>query len=513
MKNYPYLWFKNISALLEKRTYSTYNILLFSIFVGSSRRFLEWVLGGVPEPFPFSFIVTLVGFYWFSFFIFTLVLRTLVDQPWRVSINVILVGIFLGIFPPILDTLLTGTGFKYAYVWGVPEAFNWHLYNPELHIPIGEAIVLWAVIFFTTLYVGYKTRSAWKSVSAFVMAYAAVIVIGGVVAGGAAMIGSGMGWQPTHVVFMVNALQVLAALLIYLILQPRLRRGLRRRVVDAAPLVALCMAGSAYAGVLSATTVAYALLLFILLLVMFAQHDYFHAVEKNADGASAYLDLEDVRFLTITAAFLFAALAAANSLALIPLIALALLGFLQLFPRGRQLRLLPQTLLLRGAWGVGAFTVGVVAAVEHAAYDSPRWWIAFLPEPLEEGLTGSFDAHILVALGAVFVGGVIFEMWKTSLGSSTNPESPPWPHRWMARAVVIMVAASSFLLVLAGNLAWVHVAAGILAAGLVWGCVGAQASPRRQRGLLLVLATYILYLSLAMHFDPSLARVWAWGGP
>lgn len=391
MTNLPYRWFANISALLEKRPYAVANIFLFALFVGSFRRFLEWTLGGVPEPFPLSFIVTLTGFYWFAFFLITLILRGLVDQPWRVSINVILVGIFLGIFPPVLDLLISGPGFEYAYVWSLPSQFHWYLYNPALKIPAGEAIVLWAVILLTALYVWHRTRSPWRAGVALLWAYASVLVLGGVMAGAAKYFRLYMGWEPTQQIATVNQLQVLAALAAYLVLQPRLARRLAGEAPRRAPYLLPFFAGAWAAGAaFTATAALYAILLSVFLLL------------QSPEGEGC--DAEDARFLSITAAMLLAALAAANALAVVPLALVFLLGVRARQGEAGALR----TVLL----ALAAYGAGVAAGVEQTAYGAPRWWISFLPAPAAGAPTGALDALILGMAAAVAAGALLTSAWR-----------------------------------------------------------------------------------------------------
>jgi hypothetical protein len=373
--------------LLEKRAYSVANLFLFSLFVGSFRRFLEWTAGGVPEPFPLSFIVTLTGFYWLAFFLITLILRTLVAQPWRVSINVILVGVFLGVFPPIIDVLVTGPGFEYAYVWSLPAQFHWYLYNPALKIPAGEAAVLWAVILLTALYVWHRTQSPWRAAVALVWAYASVLVLGGVIAGVAKYLRLAMGWEPTQQIALVNLMQVLAAFAIYLLLQPRLAGALARRVPAVLPYLALYFLGAWAAGAAaSPASLVYALLLAVLLL--------------GWGGAGDGCDAEDARFLALTGALLLTALAAANAFALLPLALVYLAGLLE---RGGE----PRGPLLAAATASAAFAAGVTAAAEQAAYGAPRWWISFLPAPADAAAVGPLRGLPLALTAGVAAGALL----------------------------------------------------------------------------------------------------------
>jgi hypothetical protein len=432
LRNYPYLWFKNISRLLEKREFHIANIFLFALFVGSFRRFLEWTLGGVPEPFPLNFIVTLTGFYWFAFFLITLILKLLIAQPWRMSMNVILVGIFLGIFPPIIDLIASGPGFQYGYVWEVPAQFNWYLYNPALKIPIGEAIVLWAVILLTTTYVRYKTRSWWRTLAALVLAYAGVLILGGVLAGSARILARVLGWQPTQQIILLNLLQILVPFAIYFILQPRVAKALAWRLPPVALYLAAYFAGAWLTGGISITVLGYAALVFVFLVIGQAQAA--GATVGGPDGSRA-LDQEDTGFFYLTGGLLLGALAAGNALMFLPL----LLCWLA-FPAGKMIfgnlsagvaRVAFSRSLVIG----GSFAAGAVAAMEHAGYGGPRWWIAFLPDARVQRVVEGLDGLTLGVLAALVAGAVFLSVAFHRKGA--NEEMGGGPLRFAIYAVLL----------------------------------------------------------------------------
>lgn len=517
MTNYPYLWFKNISALLEKREYHTYNILLFSLFVGSMRRFFEWSLGGDFPTLPPSNLLMLTGFYWFAFFLITLVLRILVAQPWRVSINVILVGIFLGIFPPIIDLIATGRGFEYSYVWGVPASFNWYLYNPALSIPLGEAVVLWAVILLTTLYVAHKTRSAVRAAAAFVLAYAAVLVMGGMLAGVAELAAGLFGWPRTHMVAALNMLQFVAAAGIYLALQPDLFRGLRKRLRHAYPFVMFVFVGSAFAGGVSAATFVYAALLLLVFAAALVQNDYYDAAEDARQGRKPYVDIDDVRFFTITVAFVIASLAVANTVVFLPLLIILVVSILYSFPLYRGKRYFPSNVKMEGMWGLSSFVVGIVAAVETKAFGGPNWWIGVLPWPDDRSVLGAFDGLTITAMLLVFGGYSLVALLKDykdveadrAAGVQTIytlAEKRGWAlakvHRIVVGLSAAALAAAPLLLTAAGRVPWIWSGGGLIAGAALVAMMGGRPSPRRFRRTLLLLTVYFLYLALILSAPP-----------
>lgn len=509
----PYRWFVNIIALHEKRAYSTYRIFLFSLFVGSVRLFAEWALGGSYPRVPLSSLVTVAGFYWLSFFVVTMVLRILVAQPWRVSINVILVGIFLGMFPPIIDTIAGGTGFEYGYVWSFVDDWRWVIYNPAHKITVGEASVLWAMIILTTAYVAHKTRSALRSFAAFVLAYGAVIFIASALADAAERTRTFFDWPGDHRVVLINLYQIIACMGIYLLLQPRLLKGLARRVPHALPFMLFVFLGSAVTDRVSETTAVYALLMFLAGLVALAQNDHFDAVEDSAQGREAYLDLEDVRFLTITAAMGVVVLASANSTELFLATAAFAAFSLYNFPFYRAKRYFPSNLKIEGIWGFTAFGFGVVAAVEHGAYEAPRWWASGIPMPLHDQWTKAFDPITLAAMLLAFGGFSLvaalkdYKDWEADQSAGvqtlyTLAAKRGWNmarlHFGVITVAAVAIASAPILLALAGKITWIYAPGGVIAGAAVWLAMrGAPSAPGFRRALV-ALTAYFLYLVIVL---------------
>lgn len=512
MTNYPMRWFANIARLLEKREYSVYRIFLFSLFVGSVRLFSEWAMGGVYPRIPLSALVLVAGFYWFSFFVFTAVLAILVDQPWRVSINVILVGVFLGIFPPILDLMISGTGFQYGYVWNAGD-WKWMIYNPEHHITPGEAIVLWAVIVFTALYVAHKTRSAARTLGAIALAYGAVFLIATVLADLAERIRHHLDWPGDHRVVTLGLLQVIATLVLYLALQPRLRKGLARRVPHALPFVLFCFLGSAIFDTVSVTTWIYGFIVFLAGLVALGQNDYFDAVEDTSQGREGYLDLEDVRFLTITGVCGIVVLAAGNATVIFPAVTALAAMSLYNFPFYRGKKYFPSNLKIEGVWGFTAFAFGIVAAVEHAAFAGPRWWASGVPVPRNPEALQAFDGVTIIAMLLAFGGFTLVAALKDYKDMEADHAAGVQTlytlavrRNWNLKRVhftvitvsAVAIALAPVLLAGAGKIPGFLMAGGPIAGAMLWLQMSGPPSPRDFRRALITLTLYFLFLIVGL---------------
>lgn len=387
MKNYAFLWFRNIVALLEKRPYAVFNVLLFSLFVGSFRLFAEWALGGFYPQRLLVSLLTVSGFYWFSFFAIAAVLKALVAQPWRVSINVILVGVFLGVFPPVVDAAVGGTGFNYSFMWDLWADWRWGIYNPEKNIPAGEAVVLWVVIALTGLYVQLKTASPVRAGAALALGYAAVMVIAGVPATLSERVRAYFEWPLDHRSVMQVWMQYALSAALYLVLQPAYAAALVRNAWRGAPYLALCLAGAALGGGISSTAGLYAAVLALVLAAAFAF--------SHRSGA----DLEDRRFFGVTLLLVLTAVAAANSTAVVPLAFIALSAMAgDRLPRWAA----------KGAFAAAPLLLGLVAAAEHQAFEAPRWWITFVPRPLDPAGLQTFGVPALLTVPAVFAAAALF---------------------------------------------------------------------------------------------------------
>ena len=370
----PYRWFRNIIRIQEKRAFSIYAVLLFCTFVGIARVMGEWFLGAQDLG---NVIAELIGysvFYWYSFFTFGLILFLLVPQPWRISINVILIGIFLGVLPPLFDLLIYDLGtIRYTYFWSFPTGWNFWIYNPDYHFHFGETIVLWMTIFLTPAYVAYKTRSIPRTVIAAVLAYGVVGFNGGVLPSTLRSLQNALGWDFGHLFYMMLTAQIGITVLLYILFQPGLRRGLLSRTHHSLPFVMMSLLGAALVGELSVQSFWYAALVWFMFQTALVQNDYYDTTEDSFQGREPYADLEDVRFFTVTALMLVFAVLFANSAAGMMLLMILVLSFLYSYPFYRGKRYFPSNLKIEGGWGLAAFITGMIGALEFGIHDAPRW--------------------------------------------------------------------------------------------------------------------------------------------
>jgi hypothetical protein len=385
---YPPRWFRQIIRIQESRPYSTYAILLFCLFVGIARLMGEWFIGARTIQYTLLDFVGYVLFYWYSFFTIGLILFVLVKQPWRKSINVVLIGIFLGVLPPVFDLLIYEIGtIRYSYYWAFPRDWSPFLYNPRHHFHFGETLILWLTVVFTALYVRHKTDSWGGFALGALLAYIVLLVNGAVVPSTLQYLQQESGWAFPHLIYMMLITQTLVCVAVYLLFQPALRKGLLRRAPHAMPFVVMSLLGAAFtSGTLNAQAIVNAGLILFIFLVALVQNDFYDAEEDSFQGRKPYVDAEDVRFMTISAGFVIIATLALNSMVGAMYLMIFGLSFLYSYPLYRGKQYFPSNLKMEGSWGLAAFLSGMLGALEHGVGDVPKWEVlAFTASPPTPG--------------------------------------------------------------------------------------------------------------------------------
>lgn len=506
----PYAWFRNIIRLQEKRAFGVFPILLFCAFVGIARLLGEWFIGSHPIHNALVEVFGFTVFYWHMFFAYGLILFLLVPQPWRKSINVIYVGIFLGLFPPIVDFFVYDLAqARYAYFWAFPEGWRWWLFNPEHNFYFGEAFVLWLTIGLTAAYVGHKTRSWVRAGLAGGLGYGVVVLQSAVVPATLRRLTESHGWQGGQLVYLLITAQILLPLVVYLICQPAVRTGLMRRAPHALPFVMMSLVGAAWAGQVTVFSLVNTALVFITFMTALVQNDFYDAADDAVQGRTPYVDLEDVRFFTITAAMLVFALMAMNSMVGALLLLILILSFLYSYPFYRAKRYFPSNLKIEGVWGLASFLVGVVGTLEYQLLNQPRWEIAGTPGFARE--LNYPGAAAIVAAFLVFGGHSLLAMLKDYKDVAadraagvqtvyTLAQKRGWPlgrvHRLVSLTALACVAAPLPLLYLQQKIGGAWLAGGLVAVALFAAVLGQ--TQKRFGWFLGLMTAYLAYLFIAL---------------
>lgn len=432
----------------EKRPYSLFVVLSVAAFVGIVRLLLEFMVCTPGFYSSFPGFLSYITFYLQNAFLYSTLLAILLPGiPWRKNINVVLVGVFVGIFPPLLDTLILGPGtFIYSYILSGLQGWNLLIYNPEHFITPGEAATLWFTVLLVPTYVWIKTRSITRTIAGAISGYGVMFLYVAVVptmsawilkhwfvpllrAGELAMtsplketlaqLSAAAVPDPdaiidvTHrlepltfnyselLVGLVGGVQLVVTVICYLILNPRLALHLGGRALHSLPFAILVLFGSVLTrtfvpavdtGSFSGLVPAFALALAVFhgFNTAIVQNDHFDR-DTDRRGSLPYIDIEDVRFFDITMWFLAGSLFVVRPRVGVLLALFQIVSVLYNYPFYRGKRYFPANYKIEGIWGWSAFMIGVFTVLH------PRM------QPTD---------HVLTASLLVFGGWSIFNYFK-----------------------------------------------------------------------------------------------------
>lgn len=361
----------------ETKPYSVYVVLAFCLFTAMGRGLEELLFFQIRLK--SSEVVVFLHFYVSLAVILTAGISWIGRLPWQKVANVVLVGIFLGIFPPLIDLLLDHdypVFYGFFFIHDLRE-IPWLGFKPEFNFPHGECITIWLSIFFSGYYVFYKTRSLWRSLATSLFAYCGFMLFGSflpmlvtfVVAGYVPDLAAARALDENllRAIVYYNAFaQVALASLFYLLLRWPLLLHLIKRSLHPLPFVLLTLLGA----VANQTPWGYALLAAGIVfwggwMNLLQNHVYDAQEERTAHHENA--GHEDVLFFNT--AFLLATLAVffTGNRLVIPVLLMYPLTFLYNHPLYRGKKKFPTNLKIEGVWGLGAFLAGVLAAPQTIA--------------------------------------------------------------------------------------------------------------------------------------------------
>jgi hypothetical protein len=370
----PYHWFANIIRLREKSRMAFPAVLGVVTFVSLARAEFE-VLTTRTASFAVSGIVNNVAFYLLSAYLYALLAARLTGKSLAQVSGIVAMGVFLGIFPPILDTLMLGTNTaSYRYIKDGFSTFSWTLINPT-HYSTGEAITLWAVVIVLVLYVFQVTRSLVRSLAALLLSYASIVFL--------ALGPSSLTWSAfsdaapfarSTWTAALSVLQLLLAQAAYLLLRPQVLARLWRRLPHAAPFVALTFLGGAVAEFFAPSGLSHvermrfaavaAILMLELCLIALVQND---AYDREKDGREATMvTREDAHFFTIVGVLIVLAISLVLPGLGLPMALFLCVSVLYSYDFYRSQRFFPANYKSEGVWGWSAFVLGGSAGLSVA---------------------------------------------------------------------------------------------------------------------------------------------------
>ncbi len=408
----PYRWVERIIVLREKQPYSFHTVFAFAAFVGLMRLLLEFMVCSSGLYASFAGYLSYVTFYLMNAFLYTLAVHFIMGDrvPWRLSMNVVLIGVFVGMFPPLIDAFALGPfNFRYAYNFRWLEGWTWWLYNPEAHITPGEATILWFTVLLLPLYVWIKTRSIGRALVGLVAGYAVVFFYVTVVASSAhALLRAAFvpmlrateipmtrhleeAWRassdPTEIhgiaqrlsllrfrydelaIALTSGLQVLVSVVCYGILNRRLTRHLLTRVGHSLPFALLTLLGAAatrhfHPEIDTGTWIGLVPAAFMGLVVLqcfnvaIVQNDHFDRHDDRR-GPLPYLDVQDMHFYNGTLWLLIFSIVTVRPRVGALLVVFQIVSILYNYDFYKAKRFFPANYKIEAIWGWTSFMAGV----------------------------------------------------------------------------------------------------------------------------------------------------------
>jgi hypothetical protein len=377
---------KLIAALIqrqERRRFHIYVVLLFCIFVGLARALLEQVL--FRTEIRNSEALTFIPFYISIGTFLTLGLSRLSRCRWQDTYKAMLVGIFLGLFPPLVDLLLgTEAPFYGYYILWNAQHIPWTAWAPEYNYPPGEGIVVWSSILFCGIYVWVKTSSPLRSLAGILWAYFIFLLQGiflpmlivrltsGTLEQLDQMSGRFLTLQQS--LYYLSIAQLFLGSIAWLLMQPALLTHLRKRILHPLPFLSVCYLGVVLSGAGLQSTITSMAALAMVAAATIMQNDHYDYREK---GAKPPVSIHDVLFFNITAVGISLLLLMAGERSSIVLLLLFSVSVLYNSPMYRAKRTWPANLKIEGVWGAGSFLTGYIG-IATTSISTIHLWILFL---------------------------------------------------------------------------------------------------------------------------------------
>lgn len=374
-------WIGRVIRVQEKRELHAETLLYFAFFVGTMRLLLEYFLVGFNAQPLFRTFLLYVSWYWLCIFAFGLPVRLFAPPPWQGRINVMLVGLFLGFLPPVLDfmavgwggALMSGEGFGYRYIADFPSGWPLLMFGEDRGVPFGEGFILWSAVFFTAAYMWVRTRNPRRTLAAGLLSYLVCMTLGAVMPTLTLKLRETLELQTGFGEVLIYV-QIGFALGLYLLAyRPQLLAHLGRRALHAAPLVALSAVGYAFIQPVDGAFVGVALLIALGGAMTIAQNDHWDDLEEEREGEERVTRV-DMLVLVISFGLVTATLIEESQLVAMPVILYGVASYLYNAPLYRGKRYLPANLKLEGIWGGSAFLMGMIYAaqpLQQAAYYDP----------------------------------------------------------------------------------------------------------------------------------------------
>ncbi len=353
----------------ERRNYNPYTFFLFCIFTGLMRGILEIFLHNIQIR-----NTEVVGF--IPFYIsLGLLLREILALLGGISREKVekslIMGIFLGLFPPIFDLFLPAPApvfYGYYFLWDFRN-IPWLGYNPYFNFPAGECVTIWLSILFCALYVHAQTGKIFRALMALAAAYLIFIFCGSLFPMLLFRVSQGLAATVEAVraidfvrlqmfLLRLSFWQAILALALLLVSRKTLLVHTLRRLPHGLPFICLAILGGTLVKASTEFLISATSALLAVIILAIWQNDHFDFRDDgNTEPPVAKHELQSWTIVTlITLLFLFFQNQRSSILLFVALVASTLYNYP--FYRGRNH--FPANLKIEGIWGVSAFLAGAL---------------------------------------------------------------------------------------------------------------------------------------------------------
>lgn len=320
-----------------------------------------------------AIILSYVPFYTMMFLAILLILRTAGGLSESRAFRVPLAALFLGLFPPLLDAVISGLpnpSLRYGYFMELfrphiipPGFFVFHM--PDFRLPVGETLVVWATILLSALYARLQ-RVGWLRVALVGAAVYVLFFVHSYLLPSALrlwILNGAEALKGYDLNLILPLSQTLLSLVIYQILMKQSFVYVAKRALHILPFVLIFWAGVAHNPLHSIFIVHLAALIFYLFFTMIVQNDYFDAKEDAHQKRRRHFDADDVVFFTGMLTFSIVFLLAAGVTLSLFLLIIMICSLLYSFPFYRGKGKIFPTMKFEGIWGLMSFLIGAVPFV------------------------------------------------------------------------------------------------------------------------------------------------------
>lgn len=342
---------------LEARPHSFAGLVIACAFTGIFRAMEEYLFFG--EKLTAAMGISMVFAYFHLAIALMTILHFITGLDWKRIQNAVYLGIFLGVFPPLIDYFINGFNSKTIYRYYVSENFRdlpWHFYAPDLGAPLGETIVVWASIFFTAAYAYLRSNSVLKFLLTFIITYLLMILHFGFIPVMSIKLVGDMS-QANVIMALLPFWYLFLSVLVYLILRPVLRKIMVKRFLHLMPYTLTTLCGGQFTGGITTPVILAGASVFLIAFAVALQNDHFDS--RHGEHKKIIDECDMVFFNLIAAGFLLWMLLL-NQITVLPLILIFCSGILYNFPRFRIKKFFPGAQKIEGIGAAMFFLTGVM---------------------------------------------------------------------------------------------------------------------------------------------------------